>query len=166
MEKRIWCVYVHTNLTNGKCYVGITSQYPVEKRWQLGWGYHEQPKFFKAIEEFGWNGFEHKILETGLTEQEAKQKEVKYIELFDSYRNGYNSTFGGNNQRIGKPVMIVETGTIYQDARQAAEVYMIPKERIYGAIKQGTATAGYHWRYATQEDLEDAWLKTLGDDEF
>ena len=62
--------------------------------------------------------------------------------------------------------MVVETGNIYEDAVQAAEVYETTASKIRNACYCGTATAGWHWRYATQEDLEDAWLKTLGDDEF
>ena len=167
MANRIWCVYLHTNLTNGKCYVGITSQYPVEKRWKNGLGYQTQPKFYSAIQEFGWDGFDHKITETGLTESEAREKEQEYITFFDSIDNGYNSTLGGGKPRGGgKPVMIVETGNIYEDANQAAEVYLVSADNIRHACRSGYATAGYHWRYATQEDLEDAWLKTLGDDEF
>lgn len=169
MANRIWCVYLHTNLTNGKCYVGITSQYPVEARWQKGKGYSKQKKFYSAIQEFGWDGFDHKILETGLTEKEAKIKEIEYIDFFDSVNNGYNASSGGEtygNSKKGKPVMIVETGNIYEDAVQAAEVYETTAAKIREACRSGYATAGWHWRYATQEDLEDAWLKTLGDDEF
>lgn len=51
-----YCVYVHTNKTNGKMYVGQTSQEP-NKRWKSWFGYlnksksgkYAQPLFAEAI---------------------------------------------------------------------------------------------------------------------
>ena len=139
MTNRIWCVYLHTNLTNGKCYVGITSQYPAERRWNHGKGYSKQKKFYSAIQEF-----DHKILETGLTEGKARQLEKEYIVLFDSFNNGYNSKPGGEIRK-GRPVMLAETGQIYEDAKQAAEIYGTTPIKIRGACRQGYAAGGWHW---------------------
>lgn len=43
-----YTVYKHTNLKNGKIYVGITQQ-KAEKRWERGHGYQRQPYFRDAI---------------------------------------------------------------------------------------------------------------------
>lgn len=100
-ETRLWVVYVHINRFNGKAYVGITSREP-EKRWGCnGLGYKpdkgENPNrhFWNAIQKYGWDNFSHKIIEENLTEDEANEFEAYYIEKFDSYNNGYNSTRGG-----------------------------------------------------------------------
>lgn len=150
MVNRVWCVYVHTNLSNGKCYVGITSLYPAEKRWNKGKGYKTQPKFYSAIQEFGWDGFGHKILETGLTEEKARQLEKEYIILFDSLNNGYNSKPGGEIRK-GRPVMLAETGQIYEDAKAAAKVYNTTPEKIRGSCRQHYAAGGWHWLWVTEE---------------
>lgn len=96
-----WIVYKHTNKTNGKVYIGITSQ-SVEKRWDSGWGYCSQPIFWAAIQKYGWHGFTHEILFSELTEKEAKEKEIELIAKYKSnivrYNNpsfGYNATDGG-----------------------------------------------------------------------
>ena len=61
-EEKTWCVYVHTNMINGKKYVGITSQNP-KHRWQAdGSGYKTQLYFWRAIQKYGWNNFKHEIL--------------------------------------------------------------------------------------------------------
>ena len=88
-------VYVHTNKINGKKYVGITSKIP-QKRWNNGKGYERQ-HFYSAIEKYGWENFEHKILKTGLTQEEADYWEKYYIQEFDSRlgHNGYNAAIGG-----------------------------------------------------------------------
>lgn len=91
-----YTVYCHTNKINGKKYVGITSKKP-EARWQNGTGYKTQ-MFGKAIEKYGWEEFAHEILFTGLTEKEAKEKEIELIKKWNtnSPECGYNLTVGGD----------------------------------------------------------------------
>lgn len=78
-QQKTYTVYEHVNKTNGKRYIGATSTKP-EKRW--GWkgsNYFHQP-FWDAIEEFGWDGFEHNILAEGLTWAAAEKMERSLIE--------------------------------------------------------------------------------------
>lgn len=158
VNTKIYIVYVHKNKVNGKCYVGITSNSP-EVRWQNGNGYKTQPKFYNAIKKYGWDGFYHQIMATRLTEEKAKQMEQRLIKYYDSFNNGYNATLGGDMPTIiPKPVMIIETGTIYQSAREAAEVYETSLDAIYSSIRRGYAAAGYHWCYAEGEALENALI--------
>lgn len=93
MEKT-YTVYKHT-CPNGKCYIGITCQ-GVEKRWNYGRGYDTQ-LFGKAIRKYGWENITHDILFSGLTLEEAYQKERESIENCKSFdqRFGYNCDKGG-----------------------------------------------------------------------
>ena len=95
MENHNYCVYLHTNKTNGKKYVGITSR-KTNTRWQKGNGYKRQKKFYAAISKYGWDGFSHEILFANLTLEEANLKEKELIKFYDSFKNGYNSTEGGD----------------------------------------------------------------------
>lgn len=97
-----YIVYKHTNKINKKCYIGITSQTP-NKRWGNGEGY--KPKsptngayFYNAIKKYGWDNFTHEILFTGLTHDEANQKEIELIQQYKSNQRkyGYNLDKGGN----------------------------------------------------------------------
>ena len=96
MEKK-YCVYVHTNKVNGKRYVGITSMLP-EKRWANGHGYRSNVLFYRAIQKYGWESFEHSVLFDGLTREEAYAKEIELISTFKASdpRFGYNIDKGGN----------------------------------------------------------------------
>lgn len=95
MDKYI--VYVHTNIVNGKKYVGITKKSPVQRWGRDGSGYKSNSRFWNAICKYGWNsGFKHEVLFENLSLDEAYSKEQELILLYDSKLNGYNLTDGGD----------------------------------------------------------------------
>lgn len=108
MTKDNYKIYMHKNKINGKIYIGQTKQ-NLNKRFMNGDGYKKSPKFYKAIQKYGWDNFEHIILESNLTHDEANEKEIYYIEKYDSCNRdkGYNISFGG----AGRPR---NTDYIYQ----------------------------------------------------
>ena len=94
---RSYCVYKHTNIVNNKCYIGITCRNPWDRWHRDGSGYRQdtQPKFYNAIQKYGWDKFEHEILFQELTLEQAVEKEKELISYYDSFVNGYNSSTGG-----------------------------------------------------------------------
>lgn len=108
MDKERKClVYVHTNKTNKKRYVGITSQANLKRRSKNGKAYKGCPYFYRAIEKYGWDNFDHEVLVSNLTETEAKEMERFYIELFrtTNLMFGYNIDSGG-----GMPIRMSPEG--------------------------------------------------------
>lgn len=98
MKQDMYYIYMHKNKINGKVYIGQTKKTPA-LRWGVnGSGYMRQPYFFRAILKYGWDSFEHIILETCLTLEEANALEKKYIAEYHSCEIdfGYNLTDGGN----------------------------------------------------------------------
>lgn len=95
-----YTVYMHVNKTNNKKYIGITKQKP-EIRWSNGNHYRSSPHFYSSIKKYGWDGFEHLILFENLTEESAKNKEVKLIRENHSNNRkyGYNCTIGGEGTK-------------------------------------------------------------------
>lgn len=97
VDEKKWCVYCHTNITNGKKYFGITSQRP-EDRWRAGSPYKRNTHFWRAIKKYGWHeGFLHEIICSDLTEAEACQMEIELIARYNTTNpnKGYNQTSGG-----------------------------------------------------------------------
>jgi len=89
-----YLVYSHKSPSN-KYYIGITGVNP-KKRWGCqGYGYKLQKKFYNAIKKYGWDNFEHKIIATDLTLDEAYKLEKELISKYDSKNNGYNADDGG-----------------------------------------------------------------------
>lgn len=93
----MYSIYVHINKANNKAYVGQTKQKP-ERRWRTnGKGYIDSPLFYKPIQKYGWDNFEHIILEECPNANSANEREIYWIQYFNSFDNGYNLTPGGNN---------------------------------------------------------------------
>ncbi len=92
-----YTVYVHINNINGKMYVGYTGM-DVEVRWKNGNGYKGCKYFYRAIQKYGWDNFEHIIAASNLSYQEAINFEILLIKLLDTNNNnfGYNMTKGGD----------------------------------------------------------------------
>lgn len=102
-KEKIWYVYMHTNKINNKKYIGITGQNRYWDRWRSdGSGYKTQV-FGRAIEKYGWNNFDHKILKEVETESEACELEQYYIQKYKSNNKdfGYNISMGGEGTLTG-----------------------------------------------------------------
>ena len=91
-----YSVYKHVNRCNGKVYIGLTGSDPV-KRWNGGRGYKSNKHFTSAIQKYGWDSFDHVVIRTGLTKEEACLVERKLIKRYNSKdpEYGYNSSSGG-----------------------------------------------------------------------
>lgn len=77
-------------------YVGITSTTPC-KRWRNGIGYRSCPYFYNAIQKYGWDGFDHEIFASHLTQEEAENMEKLLIAKLQTQNHefGYNVLEGG-----------------------------------------------------------------------
>lgn len=170
-ENKNWCVYLHTNLTNGKMYVGITGK-GAKHRW--GKGYRHCIKLYRAIKKYGWNGFDHRVLVENLTKEEAERIEQNLISdlMLQDDRYGYNIANGGSapimtedtkkkisNAHKGhrdygggtprRKVLCVETGEIFESCSAAARWCGSNSSHISNACRGNfEKTKGYHWKYA------------------
>lgn len=110
LEDTCYFVYKHENKINGKCYIGITCQSNPKKRWQNGLGYKSQ-FFYRAIEKYGWDNFDHIILHEKLSENQAKCQEMFWIKLYKSENISYNATDGGRWQQRNSYARNYQRGT-------------------------------------------------------
>lgn len=107
-------IYMHRNKINNKVYIGQTTQKP-EYRWNHGFGYKDSSLFFASIQKYGWDNFEHIILEKDIPENKLDERESFWINFFNSNNRlkGYNLTSGGTGklnkqQKIEKKKKILE----------------------------------------------------------
>lgn len=116
-----FCVYKHT-CPNGKVYIGMTQQNPL-RRWRGGSGYRTNTHFYRAIQKYGWDNIVHEILFSELSEEEAKEEEVKLIALYKStdVRFGYNRTEGGDFRLLPTPEQIEKMRAAITGKRRTEE---------------------------------------------
>lgn len=92
-----YSVYIHTNKVNGKKYVGVTTMKP-ETRWGNGRKYKNNTHFTSAIDKYGWDFFDHYIVEVDSAEK-MYALEKFYIDFYHTTDpdKGYNRSLGGDS---------------------------------------------------------------------
>ena len=152
-------IYIHRNKINGKVYIGQTKQ-PLKSRWNNGYGYKQCTKFWNAIQKYGWDNFEHKLIEDNLTLDEANRKEQYYIQKYNSIDNGYNiSIGGGSNYGSGKNIYQYDLNGNYikewfsiSDIAEAFDVN--DASSIYNCISNKINSCfGFQWSYVKKEKI-------------
>lgn len=153
-----YTVYIHRNKINNKVYIGITKQKP-EKRWKHdGFGYKSQLKFWRAIQKYGWDNFEHIIFAKKLTELEASFLEQDLINKFNAIENGYNVSPGGSTTNHSKETLekMRKSMTGKTQTQQTKnkisnsqyhnniklQVYCVEKNKVYNSIAEASKETG------------------------
>lgn len=153
---------MHINLINGKKYIGQTYTTLRARFGKNGIGYKGCVLFYNAIQKYGWNNFEHKILEDYIYNQkDANKKEKHYIEKFKSNNRkyGYNLSSGGNEQNsLGICVYMYDMSgtyiTMYKSISDAMRDLTISNGKISDCCKGNRKSAGgYRWSYNKEDKL-------------
>lgn len=106
-----YTIYLHRLIADSSKarYVGYTSQ-KLEERWRNGEGYKGQ-FFYSAIKQYGWDAFEHRILEVGDASPEYIGEREKYwcdfFKASTQYEGGFTQmagSFAGTTLVINKNI--------------------------------------------------------------
>ena len=88
-------IYKITNKINNKSYIGFTNR-SIEVRWEehkRSYGHLDFP-LYRAFLKYGIENFKIKQIEE-VEEAEVSERERYWIEFYDTYKDGYNATLGG-----------------------------------------------------------------------
>lgn len=153
-------IYVITNLTNRKQYVGQTIQNPRDR-----WHRHTSVNNFntvigRAIKKYGKENFKFEVVDSASSVEELNIKEREWIVKLDTYRNGYNSSKGDKNMPMeeltkskissklighkrpyfNKPVIEITTGKEFESQTEAFNYFNLGRNTVYNSIKNGVKT--------------------------
>lgn len=161
--ERNYTIYMHKNKINNKVYIGQTYT-PLKVRFgKNGIGYRGCPIFRNAIKKYGWENFDHIVLESGVMDQESANKREKYyISLYDSTNpnKGYNIQIGGNEQtklsiEVHQYDMDGSYIKTYKSISDAQRDNKITNGKISDCCNGKRKSAGgYRWSYEKYEYLE------------
>lgn len=113
-------IYKITNILNGKVYIGKTNK-TIKERWgehkRASIRYPERP-LYRAFSKYGFDNFSiEQIEEVPLNIVDEREK--YWIKYYDTYKNGYNATLGGDGSSIISHEEVIK---YYQQIGNCAEV--------------------------------------------
>lgn len=131
-------IYLITNNVNGNKYVGKT-ELSIEERW----GQHikdskkekcEIRPLYRAIRKYGVENFSIKEIDTGQGE-ELNNKEQYWIQHYDTYKNGYNATLGGDGKILLDYDEIIKTYLLSHNVAEVARTLGCSVDSVYKILK-------------------------------
>ena len=128
-------IYKITNLINGRCYIGQTTQ-TINKRFSehkrnRKYSYFQHLNLYKAFNKYGIENFKiEEIKKVSLENIDAE--EIKAIAYYDSFNQGYNMTLGGKSCRKLSlcEEKIIEDYLKMKSARKVAEKHSVDHSTI------------------------------------
>jgi group I intron endonuclease len=130
-------VYMWINTKNGKRYIGTTGTTMEKRAGKDGYHYQGSPRFYAAIQKYGFDAFTYTILEDNLTKDEAAEKESMYIAMYKTM----DPSIGYNLQDGGFPAF-------QHDSRARAE-------KISATLKEERSSPEY--RKVMSERMQKVW---------
>ena len=156
-------IYLIINKVNNKCYVGqTTNEKGFNGRYNRGgvgiekvYNFHKTNKnrnksfnlhLLSAIEKYGFEAFEVKeCIDVAFSREELNIKEKVYIQLYDSFKNGYNNTLGGE----GCTGMVVSEET----KRKLSIAFSGENNPMYGMCGELSPCWGRHLSKETKQKI-------------
>lgn len=163
MEKD-YIVYKHTSPSGGvyigQTHVGVNERARDGKAYMVlnkETGEFLQPALAKAILKYGWDNFTHEVLYSGLTSEEADEKETELIEeakgtgiCYNICSGGKSGVPGANEHKIKQYTLSGEYVKTWNSIKEAEEFVGIKRAQAnISACCQGKKhrAYGYVWRY-------------------
>lgn len=118
-------IYKITNKLNGKAYIGKTLN-NVETRWQQhiresNKEISSERPLYRAIRKYGVKNFIVEILEE-VSEDVVNEKEIFWINYYNTYQKGYNATKGGDGKSFLDFEKIINDYNSLKNMREVAKL--------------------------------------------
>jgi group I intron endonuclease len=118
-------IYKITNNINNKAYIGKTIR-SIEERWSEHKQESQRSKnrpLYRAINKYGVENFSIEQIEECIID-ELSDREIYWINVFNTYHNGYNATYGGDGAQYADYDMIY---ALYNQQKTCKEIQEITK---------------------------------------
>lgn len=134
-----YSIYKIVCFRNYRVYIGKTYDVKRRKRehfYNLELNKHYNKELQYAFNKWGASAFYFEVIETGLSKDQAYEREQYWITQFDCFKHGFNETFGGDGTgRPGKKC--IWNGIEYDKVRDAARACGINESTMSQRLKRG-----------------------------
>lgn len=142
-QSKICGVYKITHIASGKSYIGISKD--IYRRWvqHKSWVNTgaRRSAIYSAMQKYGIDAFSWQIIEE-CSKDDLEMREQHWIAVFDTFRNGYNLTAGGEyNKEVSE-----ETRKRMSESHKGKKQ---TQELIEKRVKRGSE----HFAYGKQRDV-------------
>lgn len=129
-------IYKITNDINDKVYIGKTEK-PIENRFKEHCREVRKPQrnkrpLYDAMNKYGVEHFHIELIEET---DEPEEREVYWIDLYNSYHNGYNATRGGDGKCYIDKKLVIDTYKKVQNQEETARFLNISSHTVRKILK-------------------------------
>lgn len=160
-------IYIIRNKINHKVYIGQTTMC-IKDRFKAhikkSTINNRRYKLYNAFRKYGIENFYIELLEENIPIEELNDREIFYIEKYDSYENGYNSTKGGDGRVINKKYDELKIIELYQNGKSSieiGEIYNVSEATISRVLKKNnikTRQSGNKYQQFDKEKFKGQWF--------
>ena len=159
-------IYIIKNRLNDKVYIGQTTT-DIKTRFNQHCKNStlksRHYKLYNAIKKYGKEKFYIEILEQGVDINKLDEREIYYIEKYNSYLKGYNSTKGGDGRVINKEydekeiLMLYKNGYSLGKIGQIYNVSIATISRVLNKLNVKTRHGGNKYESFNVEEFKKMW---------
>ena len=129
-------IYKIINDINNKVYIGQTTT-TIEERfkehlYEVDKGRHLDWPLYAAMKKYGVQHFKPEIIEET---SELDERERFWIEVYRSFKNGYNATIGGGGRPYVDYDLVVETYKQTKSMKDTANIMQISEDTVSDVLK-------------------------------
>ena len=165
-------IYIIKNNVNNKVYIGQTTS-------SLTTRFHQHLKnstlksrhykLYNAIKKYGKEHFYIELLENNVPLSHLNEKEIYYIEKYNSFNNGYNSSKGGDGRTINKHYDEKQIIKMYKAGHSESEIASMFNisyatiSRTLARLKINTRHDGNKYEQFDEESFIKMWNSNEAD---
>lgn len=129
-------IYKIVNDINQKIYIGKT-EFSIEKRWAEHCNDYlkrdsENRPLYRAMKKYGIKNFHIELVEET---NNPSEREIYWIEYYNSFKYGYNATLGGDGKRYLDYDLIIKTYNDTHNCNKTAQILNISADSVRNVIK-------------------------------
>lgn len=157
-------IYKITNLINSKVYIGQTTQ-SIQERWNKHCAKYNDQHFFmpikQAIFKYGKENFKIEVIESCSLDN-LNEREIYWINYFDSYKHGYNCTLGGHGRvnlfSLTEDQELKLCDLYVSDElniKELSDIFNVDKTTIYNILKRRSIPLKYSRDLSKRISIEE-----------